>query len=216
MEIFLDSADLREIKEIEKIGYIDGVLTNPSTLAKAGKDPVEQIRKICESTEGTVGVELVGENAEEMIREAKERMEIASNIMIKVPMGEAGLKAIKALKEEGIKTLMTLIFSPSQGLLAAKAGADYVLPFVGRLDNTGQRGMNLVEDLTKIFKTYDFKTKVLVVSIKHPLHIAEAVRAGASAVAAPFDVLRKMAEHPLTTEGIKTFSEDWRKLLEKL
>ena len=215
MKIFIDTANLGEIKRANEWGILDGVTTNPTLLFKEGKDPIKQLKEICKIVKGPVTAEVLSPDAEGMVKEAKEYAKIAPNIVIKVPAGEEGLKAVRALGKEGIKTNMTLAFSVNQGILAAKAGATYVSPFIGRLDDVGHEGMQVVRELVQIFKTYGFKSQVIVASIRHPLHVIEAAKAGAPIATIPFDVIEKMVGHPLTDIGIKRFRDDWEKLLKK-
>lgn len=215
MKIFIDTANLEEIKKANELGILDGVTTNPTLLSKEGKDPIRQLKEICKLVKGPVTAEVLSPDAEGMVKEARKYAMLAPNIVIKVPMGKEGLKAVKKLSREGIKTNMTLIFSVNQGILAAKAGATYVSPFVGRLDDIGHEGLQVVRELVQIFKTYGFKTQVIVASIRHPLHVIEAARIGAPVATIPFEVIEKMIEHPQTDIGIRRFRDDWEKLLKK-
>jgi len=212
MKIFIDTANIEEIKRANELGILDGVTTNPTLLSKEGKDPIEQLKEICRIVRGPVTAEVLSTKAEEMVEEARKYAKLASNIVIKVPMCEEGLKAVKRLSKEGIKTNMTLIFSVNQGILAAKAGATYVSPFIGRLDDVGHEGMQIARELVQIFKTYGFKAQVIVASIRHPLHVIEAAKTGAPVATIPFEVIEKMIRHPLTDIGIKRFLADWEKL----
>jgi transaldolase len=213
MKIFIDTANLEEIKWANELGILDGVTTNPTLLAREGKDPIQQLKKICAAVKGPITAEVLSPNVEGMVKEARRYAKLAPNIVIKVPMGEEGLKAVKALSKEGIKTNMTLVFSVNQGLLAAKAGATYVSPFIGRMDDVGREGMQVARELVQVFKNYGFKSQVIVASIRHPLHVIEAVKTGAPIATIPFNVIKKMLGHPLTDVGIKRFQEDWEKLL---
>lgn len=215
MKIFIDTANLEEIKKANELGILDGVTTNPTLLSRERKDPIKQLREICGIVKGPVTAEVLSLDAERMVKEAKKYAKLAPNIVIKVPMGEEGLKAIKVLSKEGIKTNMTLVFSVNQGILAAKAGATYVSPFIGRLDDVGHEGMQVARELVQIFKTYGFKAQVIVASIRHPLHVIEAAKVGAPVATIPFEVIEKMFRHPLTDIGIKRFQDDWEKLLKK-
>lgn len=215
MKIFIDTANLEEIKKANELGILDGVTTNPTLLSRERKDPIKQLREICGVVKGPVTAEVLSPDAERMVKEAKKYAKLAPNIVIKVPMGEAGLKAVRVLSKEGIKTNMTLVFSVNQGILAAKAGATYVSPFIGRLDDVGHEGMQVVRELVQIFKTYSFKSQVIVASIRHPLHVIEAAKVGAPVATIPFEVIEKMFRHPLTDIGIKRFQDDWEKLLKK-
>lgn len=212
MKIFIDTANLEEIKRANELGILDGVTTNPSLLAKEGREPIKQIKEICKLVKGPISAETVSTAAEGMVEDARKLSKIAPNIVVKIPMGKEGLKAVKVLSKEGIKTNMTLVFSVNQGILAAKAGATYASPFIGRLDDIGHEGMQIARELVQIFKTYGFKTQVIIASIRHPLHVIEAAKAGAPVVTIPFEVIEKMVRHPLTDIGVKKFLEDWKKL----
>jgi transaldolase len=215
MKIFIDTANIEEIKRANALGILDGVTTNPTLLSKEGKDPIKQLKEICKIVKGPVTAEVLSTRAEEMVEEARKYAKFAPNIVIKVPMCGEGLKAVKVLSKEGIKTNMTLIFSVNQGILAAKAGATYVSPFIGRLDDIGHEGMQIARELTQIFKIYGFKAQVIVASIRHPLHVIEAAKAGAPVATIPFSVIEKMVRHPLTDIGIRRFLADWEKLTKK-
>lgn len=212
MKIFIDTANINEIKEAHSWGVIDGVTTNPSLVAKEGKDFREVIDEICSIVDGPISAEAVSMDADGMIEEARELSKIHKNIVVKIPMTKEGLKAVKKVSSEGIKTNMTLIFSPNQALLAAKAGATYVSPFVGRLDDISHVGMDLVGQIVEIFDNYAFETEVIVASIRNPLHVVEAALMGAHVATIPFNVLEQMIKHPLTEIGIKKFLEDWEKV----
>lgn len=212
MKFFIDTANIEEIRKAWETGIIDGVTTNPSLLAKEGKEPMSLLRQICEIVHGPVSAEVLSLQYEEMVREAIELSKIHSNIVIKIPMTEDGLRAVRKLSEEGIKTNVTLIFSPTQALLAAKAGANYVSPFVGRLDDISHFGMELVRDIQLIFKNYDFHTEVIVASIRNPLHVLEAARLGADIATIPYSVIKQLIKHPLTDIGIERFLKDWEKI----
>lgn len=209
MKFFIDTANLEEIKKATALGVIDGVTTNPSLLAKEKRDPVEVLKEICSIVSGPVSAEAVSTKAEEIIKEAKELSKIAPNIVVKVPMTEDGLIAVKKLSSEGIKTNVTLVFSPSQALLAAKAGATYVSPFVGRLDDISHTGMDLVADIITIYENYLFETEVIVASIRNPLHVVEAAKIGAHIATIPYNVIIQLLKHPLTDIGIERFLKDW-------
>jgi transaldolase len=215
MKIFIDTANIEEIKRANELGILDGVTTNPTLLSREGKPPIEQLKEICRIVRGPVTAEVLSTKSEEMVEEARKYAKLASNIVIKVPMCEEGLKAVKRLSKEGIKTNMTLIFSVNQGILAAKAGATYISPFIGRLDDVGHEGMQIARELVQIFKTYGFKAQVIAASIRHPLHVIEAAKAGTPVATIPFDVIEKMVKHPLTDIGIKRFMADWEKLTKK-
>jgi transaldolase len=215
MKIFLDTANIEEIKKINEYGILDGVTTNPSLLAKEGDDPEKIIKKICEIVDGPVSVEVISTTAEEMVKEAKEIAKIDKKIVVKIPMTPDGLKAVKTLSANGIKTNMTLIFSPLQALLAMKAGATFVSPFIGRLDDISHYGMEIVSDICKIIENYRFKTEVIVASIRHPIHVLEAALHGAHIATIPYKVLEQMFKHPLTDIGLDKFLKDWREKVKK-
>ncbi len=212
MKIFLDTANLELIKLYNEMGIIDGVTTNPTLLSKENDNPVEIMREIVKIVKGPVSLEVIGTKYEEMIEEAHRLSKFGKNVVIKIPMTSDGLKAIRHLKEEGINTNCTLIFSANQAILAAKAGATYVSPFIGRLDDIGHEGMHIVKEIVEIFKNYNFNTEVLVASVRHPLHVTEAAKIGANIVTMPPDVLGKMIKHPLTDIGLDRFLADWTKL----
>jgi transaldolase len=212
MKFFIDTANVEEIKKAWELGVIDGVTTNPSLLAKEGKEPLSVLKKICEIVDGPVSAEAVSLTFDQMVKEAFDLSKIHPNIVIKIPMTEEGLKAVKKLSQEGIKTNVTLIFSPNQALLAAKAGATYVSPFVGRLDDISHFGMDLVRDIQIIFENYAFDTEVIVASIRNPLHVLEAARIGADIATIPYSVIKQLIKHPLTDIGIERFLKDWEKL----
>jgi len=216
MKFFIDTADLEEIKQANKRGWVDGVTTNPSLIAKAGLPFHEIIRDICKLVpNGPVSAEVISLQAEEMIREGKELAKIANNVVVKIPMCEDGMIAVKSLTAEGIKTNVTLVFSPVQALLAAKAGASMVSPFVGRLDDIGSDGMDMVSQVIQIYENYDFETEVLVASVRSPMHIQIAAEMGADIATIPFKVMQQMTHHPLTDKGIKMFMDDWNKSQKK-
>jgi len=216
MKLFIDTANLEEIQKAHSYGVLDGVTTNPTLLSREKNDPQEQLKKICEIVDGPVSAEVNGLEAEIMIAEAKELVKIASNIVIKIPSTVEGLKATKVLSSLGINTNLTLCFSSSQALLTAKAGATYVSPFVGRLDDISTEGMDLIADIKLIYKNYGISTQIIVASIRHPLHFVESARMGADIATVPFTVIEKFMQHPLTDIGIKRFLEDWDKLKETL
>ncbi|XRO77053.1 fructose-6-phosphate aldolase [Methanocaldococcus sp. 10A] len=209
MKFFLDTANVEEIKKYAELGLVDGVTTNPTLVAKEGRDFYEVVKEICEIVDGPVSAEVISTDAEGMVKEARELAKIADNIVIKIPMTKDGMKAVKILSAEGIKTNVTLVFSPLQALLAAKAGATYVSPFVGRLDDIGHVGMKLVEDVVKIYKNYDIKTEVIVASVRHPWHVLEAAKIGADIATIPPSVMDKLFNHPLTDIGLERFLKDW-------
>ena len=209
MKIFLDTANIDDIREANSWGIIDGVTTNPTLIAREGRKFEEVVREICEIVDGPISAEVVSLDAEGMVSEARELAKIHRNIVIKIPMTSEGLKAVKVLSKEGIKTNVTLVFQPSQALLAAKAGATYVSPFVGRLDDISNWGMDLVRTIVEIFRNYDFKTQVIVASVRNPTHVVEAALAGADIATVPFKVLKQLVNHPLTDIGIERFLKDW-------
>ncbi len=215
MKIFLDTANIDEIREANELGVVDGVTTNPTLIAREGRDFKEVVREICEIVDGPISAEVVSEDAEGMVREAEELAKIHKNVVIKIPMTAEGLKATNRLSQKGIRTNMTLVFSPSQALLAAKAGASFVSPFVGRLDDISHTGMNLVREIVDIFENYDINTEVIVASVRNPPHVVEAALAGAHIATVPYKVLMQMIKHPLTDIGIERFLSDWAKVPKK-
>ncbi|MHC1710157.1 MAG: fructose-6-phosphate aldolase [Methanomassiliicoccales archaeon] len=212
MKIFIDTANIEQIKEVNSWGILDGVTTNPSLIAKEKKDFATIVNEICEVVDGPISVEVISLKADGMFAEGMKLAAVNENIVIKVPMTEEGLKATKLLSNEGVAVNMTLIFSANQALLAAKAGARYVSPFVGRLDDVGQDGMALISDIMDILDNYDFDTEVIVASVRDPVHVTDAARMGAHVATIPFDVLKKMFKHPLTDIGIERFLKDWEKV----
>jgi transaldolase len=216
MKFFIDSAELREIRECQEQGIIDGVTTNPSLLAKAssasGKTFRSVLGEICELVKGPVSAEVVSQDRDGMLREARDLSKIASNIVVKAPLTTEGLKAVRQCAAEGIKTNVTLCFSPAQAILAAKAGAGYISPFVGRLDDIATEGMDVVRKIVAIYKNYGFPTEVLVASVRNPNHIVEAALCGAHVATVPFVVLQQLVKHPLTDTGLGKFLADWAKL----
>lgn len=212
MKFFIDTANVSEIRRAWDAGVIDGVTTNPSLISKENREPFELLREICEIVNGPVSAEAVSLKAEEMIKEAETLSRIHPNIVIKIPMTEEGLKAVKKLSTAGIKTNVTLVFSPSQALLAAKAGATYVSPFVGRIDDISHLGMNIVSDIIEIYDNYMFNTEVIVASIRNPLHVVEAAKMGAHIATIPYAVIQQLMKHPLTDIGIERFLKDWEKV----
>ena len=215
MKFFIDTANIAEIKKAVELGVIDGVTTNPSLMAKEGRDPVALLKEICSIVDGPISAEAVSLDAEGMISEGEELSKIHKNIVIKIPMTEEGLKAVKRLSSKGIKTNVTLMFSASQALLAAKAGATFVSPFVGRLDDISHAGMDLVADILDIYDNYDFQTEVIVASVRNPLHVVEAAKMGAHIATIPYSVISQLAKHPLTDIGIEKFLKDWEKVPKK-
>ncbi len=212
MKIFLDTASIAEIKKALAYGVIDGVTTNPSLVAKEGKEFLPLIREILALVPGPVSVEVTAASAAEMIAQAEAYAALAANVVIKVPINLEGLQVVKTLSGRGIKTNVTLIFSPSQALLAAKAGATYVSPFVGRVDDISGDGMSLVEDIALIYDNYDIATEIIVASVRHPLHFVEAARIGAHVATIPFATLAQLLNHPLTANGMERFLKDWEKV----
>lgn len=212
MKFFIDTANVKEIMEAYSLGLVDGVTTNPSLIAKEGKDFRTLIDEICDIVDGPISVEAVSMDAQGIIKEARELSKINKNIVVKVPIMPDGLKATRELSAEGIKVNMTLIFSPSQALLAAKAGATYISPFVGRLDDVSHVGIELIGQILTIFDNYLFETQVIVASIRNPLHVVDAAIAGAHVATIPYNVIIQLARHPLTDVGIKRFLEDWEKV----
>lgn len=216
MKFFIDTANLDEIREAKELGLIDGVTTNPSLVSKEGCKDREDFKKliyeICEVVQGPVSAEVVSTDVDGMVKEAKELAEIHQHVVVKIPMITEGLKATRQLAEAGIKINVTLVFSPLQALLAAKAGATYVSPFVGRLDDISHTGMELVGQILEIYQNYIFETEVLVASIRNPLHVLEAAQMGADVATIPFKVISQLAKHPLTDIGMKQFLDDWKKV----
>jgi transaldolase len=212
MKFFIDTANLDEIKKGVELGLVDGVTTNPTLLSKERRNPRELIEQICNIVDGPVSVEAVSLDKDGMVKEARELSKIAPNIVIKIPLTEEGLKAVRVLSGEGIKTNVTLCFSPTQALLAAKAGANYISPFVGRLDDISHTGMSLVEQIITIYDNYGFETEIIVASIRNPLHVLEAALMGADIATIPFKVLVQLIKHPLTDIGIERFLKDWDKV----
>ena len=217
MKIFIDTADLDEIRELASWGVIDGVTTNPTLVKKSGRSFKDIINEIFKIVDGPISLEAVSEKADDMVKEAKSLVSKVSekyrkNVTIKIPMTPEGLKAVKKLKKEGIKTNVTLVFSANQALLAAKAGATFVSPFIGRLDDIGQEGMQIIEEIMEIFVNYDIETEVIVASIRHPIHVIQAASLGADIATVPPGIIRKMVKHSLTDVGIERFLKDWEKV----
>ena len=215
MKIFIDTANIEQIKEVNSWGILDGVTTNPSLVARENKDFSVLVKEICAVVNGPISVEAVNITATEIVPEARKIAAGNKNIVVKIPMTEEGLKATKILASEGIKINMTLIFSANQALLAAKAGARYVSPFVGRLDDIGQNGMDLIAEIMDILDNYEFDCEIIVASVRDPIHVTEAARLGAHVATIPYDVLKKMFKHPLTDAGIDKFLKDWEKVSKK-
>lgn len=215
MKIFLDTANIEQIREVAALGILDGVTTNPSLISKEEGDYREALKEICTIVGGPVSAEVVAEEAGEMVRQARDLAKIDDHIVIKIPLIAEGLKAVRMLTAEDIRTNVTLCFSANQGILAAKAGATYVSPFIGRLDDVGQSGMDLIADLIEVFENYAFTTQILVASVRHAMHVVESARLGADVVTIPYKVLMQMIKHPLTDVGIEKFNQDWEKVLAK-
>jgi transaldolase len=215
MKLFIDTADIDEITEAQALGVLDGVTTNPSLIAKTGKTFEQVVREILKVIDGPVNLEVVGTDAETMVAEGRNLIAFGENVVVKIPMLAEGLKAVKRLSAEGIKTNVTLIFSPSQALLAAKAGATYVSPFLGRLDDIGHEGMEVVAQIREIYDNYDYETEILAASIRSTLHFVEAARLGADVATVPFKVILSLTQHPLTDKGLAKFLADWEKVKDK-
>ncbi|ABK62629.1 MULTISPECIES: fructose-6-phosphate aldolase [Clostridium] len=211
MKIFIDTANVEEIKRISKWGILDGATTNPSLIAKEGRQLKEVVEEICSIVDGPISAEVISLNCDAMVKEARDLAKIHKNIVIKIPMCEEGIKAVNILSKEGIRTNVTLIFSPQQALIAAKAGASFVSPFVGRLDDIGMDGVSSIKDIAEIFKIYDIKTEIIAASIRHPMHVLEVAKAGSHIATVPYKVLMQMIKHPLTDIGIEKFLEDYNK-----
>jgi transaldolase len=215
MKLFIDTANVDEIRLANDLGVICGVTTNPSLIAREGRDFKEVVTEIASIVDGPISAEVISLKADEMVVEARELVKIHKNIVIKIPMCAEGLKAVKILTKEGIKTNVTLIFSACQGLLAARAGATYVSPFLGRIDDISWDGSNLIEDLVVIFQTHDIKTEIIAASIRHPVHILNCAKLGADIATVPYKTILQMIEHPLTTAGIEKFLADWETVPKK-
>ena len=211
MKFFADTAEISEIRELADTGLLDGVTTNPSLVQKSGRDFLEVVKEICDVVSGPVSAEVVALDHDGMMREAAVLRKIAKNIAIKVPLTPAGLKTCKTLSDDGVMVNVTLCFSPAQALLAAKAGATFISPFVGRLDDIGQNGMELIADIRQIYDQYDFATEILVASVRHPMHVVEAAKIGADVMTAPPKIIWQLFKHPLTDSGIQSFLADWQK-----
>lgn len=209
MKFFIDTADVKEIREAHELGLVDGVTTNPSLIAKSGRKFKDVIKEIASIVDGPISAEVISLDAPGMIKEAKELVKIHKNIVIKLPMTPEGLKACKALTDKGIKTNVTLIFTPMQALLAAKAGASYVSPFVGRLDDISQDGMGIIEEIRTIFDNYGYMAEIIVASVRNPIHVLDSALIGADIATIPYSVMIQLAKHPLTDAGIEKFLKDW-------
>ncbi|MDD2317493.1 MAG: fructose-6-phosphate aldolase [Desulfobacterales bacterium] len=211
MKFFIDTANIEQIKDANRMGMIDGVTTNPSLIAKESGDFETIVKEICRIVDGPVSAEVIALDLEGMLKEARHLASLHPNIVVKIPMTIEGLKAVRQLSEEGIKTNVTLVFSPLQALMAAKAGASYVSPFIGRLDDISHDGLLLVEQIVEIYSNYAFETEIIVASVRHPLHVLESALIGADIATIPYGVLSKMAGHPLTDKGIQAFLDDWKR-----
>ena len=211
MKFFIDTANVDEIKEAHSMGMVDGVTTNPSLIAKEGRNFETVIKEICEIIDGPISAEVIALDMQGMLEEARHLAAINKNIVVKIPMTTEGLKATRQLSEEGIKTNVTLVFSPLQALMAAKAGATFMSPFVGRLDDLSQDGMLLIDQIANIYNNYQFETEIIVASIRNPVHVLEAALIGAHIATIPFKVLSNLASHPLTDKGLQAFLNDWKK-----
>lgn len=215
MKIFLDTANVKEIREAHELGLLDGVTTNPSLVSKEGRDFHEVLRELTSFVNGPVNAEVVATGCEEMVAEGRSLSKIHKNIVVKIPLIKEGLRAVRLLSREGIRVNVTLCFSPVQALLAAKSGASYISPFIGRLDDIGQVGMDVIRDIKTIYSNYGYKTEILVASIRHPIHVLEAAKIGADIATMPFEVFNKLFNHPLTDIGLARFLSDWEKLKKK-
>ena len=212
MKFFIDTANIEEIKEAKRLGVIDGVTTNPTLISKEGRKAEDLLQEICSLIDGPVSAEVVSPDSEGMVKEARKLAKLGDNIVVKVPITKEGMKAVKMLTAEGIKTNMTLVFSPSQALLAAKVGATFCSPFIGRLDDVSHVGMDLVREIITIYENYGFETQLIVASIRNPLHVVDAALAGAPIATIPFAVIERLVKHPLTDVGVKRFLDDWKKI----
>lgn len=216
MKIFLDTANIEEIKKGVDWGIVDGVTTNPTLVSREGVEFKKRIKEICELVKGPVSAEVTSLDYDPMVKEARELSRIDEHVVVKIPMTPDGIKAVKTLSSEGIKTNVTLVFSPSQAILAAKAGATYVSPFIGRIDDISNDGMRMLEEIVEIYENYGFETEIIAASIRHPMHVVRAALMGVDIVTMPFSVLEKMFNHPMTDLGIKRFTEDWEKYLKSV
>lgn len=211
MKFFIDTANIEEIKEIASWGILSGVTTNPSLVAKEGRNFIEVLKEIIDVVEGSISAEVIGPKWDKMLEEAKEYYTLHPNITIKIPMTDDGLKAVKVLAEMGVKTNVTLVFSANQALLAARAGATFVSPFVGRMDDIGNNGVDLIEEIAYIFTVHNIKTEIIAASIRNPIHVTQCAQAGAHISTVPYQVFKSMLKHPLTDIGIQKFMDDWKK-----
>ena len=216
MKIFLDTANLEEIKKGVEWGIVDGVTTNPTLISREGAEFKQRVKEICDLVRGPVSAEVVSLDHEGMVKEARELAQLSEYVVIKIPMTPDGIKAVRTLSAEGIKTNVTLVFSPAQAILAAKAGATYVSPFIGRMDDLTNDGMRMLAEIVEIYDNYGFETEIIAASIRHPMHVVEAALVGVDIVTMPFTVLEKLFKHPMTDLGIERFMNDWKKYLENL
>jgi transaldolase len=216
MKIFLDTANLEEIKKGVEWGIVDGVTTNPTLISKEGAEFKQRVKEICDLVKGPVSAEVISLDYEGMVKEARELAQLSEYVVIKIPMTPDGIRAVKTLSAEGIKTNVTLVFSPAQAILAAKAGATYVSPFIGRMDDLSNDGMRMLAEIVEIYDNYGFETEIIAASIRHPMHVVEAALMGVDIVTMPFAVLEKLFKHPMTDLGIERFMNDWKKYLENL
>jgi transaldolase len=212
MQFFLDTGNVDEIKQALEWGILDGVTTNPTLIAKTGRPFMEVVKEILQLVDGPVSLETVSRDAKGMVKEGRKLAELGDNVVVKIPMTPEGIIAVQELESEGIPTNVTLVFSPTQALIAAKAGATFVSPFVGRLDDISSEGMKLIRDIKTIFDNYDFDTQIIVASVRHPMHVLEAALIGADICTMPFEVMKKLFQHPLTDKGIELFLKDWEKV----
>ena len=215
MKLFIDTANIDEIKEAAKLGLIDGITTNPTLIAKEGKEFMQIVEEICQIVDGPISLEAVSTQSKDMVKEAQDLAKIHPNVVVKIPMTREGLIATKQLSTEGIHVNITLVFSPTQALLAAKAGVAYVSPFIGRLDDISHLGMDLVEQILTIYENYDFETEIIVASVRNPLHVLEAALIGADIATVPFKVIEQLIKHPLSDIGVERFLKDWEKVKNK-
>jgi transaldolase len=211
MKFFIDTANVAEIREAASLGVLDGVTTNPSLVAKEGKDFRALLEEICSIVDGPISAEVVATDLDGMLKEGRDLARIHKNIVVKLPLIKDGLRAAKVFSQEGVRTNVTLCFSPNQALMAAKAGATYISPFIGRLDDISQSGMDLIQQIVTIYRNYGFPTQVLVASVRHPMHVVEAAMVGADVCTIPFKVIEQLIHHPLTTIGLEKFLADWKK-----
>jgi Transaldolase len=212
MQFFLDTGNVDEIKQALEWGILDGVTTNPTLIAKTGRPFMEVVKEILQLVDGPVSLETVSRDARGMVEEGRKLAELGDNVVVKIPMTPEGIIAVQELESEGIPTNVTLVFSPTQALIAAKAGATFVSPFIGRLDDVSSDGMKLIRDIKTIFDNYDFDTQIIVASVRHPMHVLEAALIGADICTMPFEVMKKLFQHPLTDKGIELFLKDWEKV----